>query len=306
MTMENEQVVQLQEQLARVEAERDGYAKVATESLAIRRQCAAEYEAAQAQLAEAVGLFWFIQGYLEEDRNVHVKARIRSFISRHRLDEHDQAGQQEGEYYCKVCRNHGCVSGCHPDYYKQQEAQGAHGDEAVLWEFLDTLREAMDRQALPGAHIRLVWDIGCEWINARAALATQPAAGEPVYQWREDESQRWWTTSKADYEWILGNRPSYQARILWTAPPAAAHGDEAVRKDAERLDFILTKARKVVVECISTGRFDVYVEEGVMGDVAYPGVRREFITGAGSTQELAFKREAIDAAMRAQGDGEVQ
>ncbi|MFC8749733.1 hypothetical protein [Pseudomonas oryzihabitans] len=88
--------------------------------------------------------------------------------------------------------------------------------------------------------------------------------------------------------------------------PAAAHGDEAVRKDAERLDFILTKARKVVVDCISSGRFDVYVEEGIMGDVAYPGVRREFTPGVGSTQELAVMREAIDAAMRAQGDGEVQ
>ena len=49
----------------------------------------------------------------------------------------------------------------------------AHGDEAVLWELLDELRTATDRQALPGAFIRVMWEAGCDWINARAAMRAQ-------------------------------------------------------------------------------------------------------------------------------------
>lgn len=89
---------------------------------------------------------------------------------------------------------------------------------------------------------------------------------------------------------------------VYAAPPAAAHGDEAVRKDAERLDFILTKCRKVVVEMLPRGR-DVYVEEGVMGERTYPAIHRDKDWPAGSAEDFALKRQAIDAAMRAQGDG---
>lgn len=169
----------LTEALARVEAERD-------EARFEVMSYSAQFDAAQAQLAEAVGLFWFIQGYLEEDRNVHVKARIRSFISRHRLDEHAQAKQQEGEYYCKVCRNHGCVSGCHPDYYKQQEAQGAQAvDERAVYETW-LAEKALSLPLLRGVtNLRYLSGNG-QYVNdwamfgymvwiARAALATQPA-----------------------------------------------------------------------------------------------------------------------------------
>ena len=191
-----EENAKLKEELARVEAERD-------EARFEVMSYSAQFDAAQAQLAEAVGLFWFIQGYLEEDRNVHVKARIRSFISRHRLDEHSQAKQQEGEYYCKVCRNHGCVSGCHPDYYKQQEAQGAQAVE-------ETSIQAYQRG-----------------LDDRTALATQPAAyvltkdGE-IY-WEGDDgiviSNTTGDCLDESYEW----RP-----VGFTTQPAvrgAAHGD---------------------------------------------------------------------------------
>nr|WP_288355954.1 DUF3850 domain-containing protein [uncultured Pseudomonas sp.] len=49
----------------------------------------------------------------------------------------------------------------------------AHGDEAVLWELLEELRTATDRQALPGEFIRVMWEAGCDWINARAAMRAQ-------------------------------------------------------------------------------------------------------------------------------------
>lgn len=49
----------------------------------------------------------------------------------------------------------------------------AHGDEVVLWEMLEELRTATDRQALPGEFIRVMWEAGCDWINARAAMRAQ-------------------------------------------------------------------------------------------------------------------------------------
>lgn len=55
----------------------------------------------------------------------------------------------------------------------------AHGDEAVLWELLEELRTATDRQALPGEFIRVMWEAGCDWINARAAMRAQ-GDGESV------------------------------------------------------------------------------------------------------------------------------
>lgn len=54
----------------------------------------------------------------------------------------------------------------------------AHGDEAVLWELLEELRTATDRQALPGEFIRVMWESGCDWINARAAMRAQGGGGE--------------------------------------------------------------------------------------------------------------------------------
>ncbi|WP_273861980.1 hypothetical protein [Pseudomonas sp. LA5] len=56
----------------------------------------------------------------------------------------------------------------------------AHGDEAVLWELLEALRTATDRQALPGEFIRVMWEAGCDWINARAAMRAQ-GGGETLH-----------------------------------------------------------------------------------------------------------------------------
>ncbi len=76
----------------------------------------------KAELAEAVGLLWFIQGYLEEGQDSNVKSKIRSFISRHRLDEHAQAEQQEApapltcEVQRAICGNCGGSGDVHrPD-----------------------------------------------------------------------------------------------------------------------------------------------------------------------------------------------
>lgn len=60
--------------------------------------------------------------------------------------------------------------------------------------------------------------------------ANQPAAGEPVYQYM-GLCHEWVECKQSFYEYQRNH--GYKVRILYPAPPAAAHGDEAVRKDAE-------------------------------------------------------------------------
>lgn len=72
--------------------------------------------------------------------------------------------------------------------------------------------------------------------------------------------------------------------------------------DTERLDFMLSKARNVVVEVAGWGsegsHYEVYVEEGVMGDRQYDAVRftQQNFKG-GSDEGRKIKREAIDLAI---------
>jgi hypothetical protein len=72
--------------------------------------------------------------------------------------------------------------------------------------------------------------------------------------------------------------------------------------DTERLNFMLDKCRKVVVEIEGWGsegrHFAVYVEEGFMSDKTYQAVRltQEELDGA-SEQGRQIKREAIDLAI---------
>lgn len=131
--------------------------------------------------------------------------------------------------------------------------------------------------AMDGLHIS---------IEAWNRRATQPAAGEPVYQWRVPDGERWWTTSKSDYEWILENHPNCQNRILWTVPPAAAHGDEAVRKDAERYRWLRNQEAEHGVSVLNVGSWPL---PATCIALTYP--------------DAEAVDAAIDAAMRAQGDG---
>lgn len=126
---------------------------------------------AQAKLAEAVGLLWFIQGYLEEGQDSNVKSKIRSFISRHRLDEHAQAEQQEAKPVAV-------------------EAQGAQaGDERAAFEestrkVLGVCEPADFLRGSNGEYLmeetRQLHRI-CELY--RAALATQPEVPEQYEYW---------------------------------------------------------------------------------------------------------------------------
>ena len=73
--------------------------------------------------------------------------------------------------------------------------------------------------------------------------------------------------------------------------------------DTERLDFMLRKSRKVVVEIEGWGsegrHYAVYVEEGFMGDHQAPAVRftqQEDFNGV-DPHDVKIKREAIDLAI---------
>lgn len=73
--------------------------------------------------------------------------------------------------------------------------------------------------------------------------------------------------------------------------------------DTERLDFMLSEHRKVVIEIEGWGslgrHYAVYVEEGFMADLQYDAVRftqaEEF--SGNSPQGTAIKRQAIDLAI---------
>ena len=65
--------------------------------------------------------------------------------------------------------------------------------------------------------------------------------------------------------------------------------------DTQRLDFMLGKYRKVVVERIGMGYFSLCVEEGFMGDKKYPSI--EFNEASSIEEILAQKRQAIDLAI---------
>lgn len=70
--------------------------------------------------------------------------------------------------------------------------------------------------------------------------------------------------------------------------------------DTQRLDFMLGKYRKVIVEILPGNRKAVYVEEGSMGDVQHPAVR---VPGdIGADELLEAKRRAIDLAIKVGGE----
>lgn len=84
---------------------------------------------------------------------------------------------------------------------------------------------------------------------------------------------------------------------LLTGPQPAGQDDTA------RLDFMLEKHRKVVVELIPGRRHEVYVEEGFMADKQYPAVTHVGDWANNSTAAKEIKRKAIDIAIAAQQEG---
>jgi len=106
--------------------------------------------------------------------------------------------------------------------------------------------------------------------------AAPVAAGEPVHQWADQDL--WMDGDEADL--ASARAEGFKTRTLWTAPPAAAHGDEAVRKDAERYRWLKENCQ------------DTADDLSVSGQLCF------------GTYQAGQVDEAIDAAMRAQaGEG---
>ena len=99
--------------------------------------------------------------------------------------------------------------------------------------------------------------------------AAQPAAGEP----KPIAYVNYAANGQPYLDWLPGGED--ESHALFGAPPAAAHGDEAVRKDAARYQWLRNRLPG-----------SDYRVAGIVYSEGGEGVD-----------------EAIDAAMRAQGDG---
>jgi hypothetical protein len=114
--------------------------------------------------------------------------------------------------------------------------------------------------------------------------------------------------------WLAGCRP----RVPNGFDPAYVTGAQAQLKmieellasaqpdaldDTDRLNFMLEKHRKVVVELVPGRGHEVYVEEGFMGDKQYPPAAHAGDWADGSAAAKEVKRKAIDVAIAAHRKG---
>ena len=175
--------------------------------------CVLSYaDTGQAQLAEAVGLLEQLTstGCWDVSNSALVERACDIWMA-HRDAKHSKAKNAQAE---------------------QLEAQSTQaGDEHESFEAWhrsvvagDPPHEKYHDGSYVNQHVNRYWT---GWL-ARAALATQPAAGKPVFQLRNPKiGPEWNEVDRVAYE-EFASMPAYERRTLWTAPPAAAHGDEAV------------------------------------------------------------------------------
>lgn len=160
------------------------------------------------------------------------------------------------------------------------------------------------------------WPIREIYTPAAQPAAEQSAPGEVeevevvAHMWQHDETGRVGFVDQQQVDWgFEKNNPRLHlcgplmtvAQHKRIVAQLAARDAGVVRvPDSELLDFILQDHRKVVVERLPHDNFEVYVEEGFMGDKRYPGVRYSGEWEQGSPEALEIQREAIDAALLAQ------
>ncbi|WP_145155498.1 hypothetical protein [Pseudomonas oryzihabitans] len=238
----------LTESLARVEAERD--AERARGDAAV-----GDANEAEAQLAEAVGLLRELSGELcsaaviaahaASAKEIPVSTTLFSPMRKFTLKDAQCKAKTLESILTDECDRLNKFVARHAKAEQQEakpvavEAQGAQaGDEHENFEAWhrsvvagDPPHEKYHDGSYVNQHVNRYWT---GW-QARAALATQPAGGEPVYQWHDETA---WQECNSKREYLHAKDNGIRVRILWTAPPAAAHGDEAVRKDAEYFRFI--------------------------------------------------------------------
>jgi hypothetical protein len=244
------------EALARVEAERDE----ALEFMRINARSGMSYaeqrDTAQAQLAEAEGLLSYL---LPRQTSPVSVDKVKTFLA-----SHAQAEQQEARL-AEMARE-----SLRPENQRIEpveplrvphplEAQGVQAlDERAAFEGLakaQGLSVTRTTQGLAfangtrrdvGDYIDLLSLVSWHFWKARAALATQPAAGKPV-AWMKFDGSRVLTSDvkeKAEQRTLEGKEECAFYNIpLYTAPPAAAHGDEAPGTVRVTADWLKTVHR---------------------------------------------------------------
>lgn len=164
-------------------------------------------------------------------------ARRANAIGAAELPEHlapnqEAQGAQAGyetpipEYFQEACDKFDWT----PEEALRFYAEGKHFDtDRGRTRILDTggiASNALKHASL--AYLEMKGD--AELSELRAALATQPAAGEPV-AWMYDtpNNGRQYSDKRLDHYWWDALKDSYVKGVpLYAAPPASAHGDEAV------------------------------------------------------------------------------
>ena len=134
-----------------------------------------------------------------------------------------------------------------------------------------------------------------EYLN-RGGYATRPAVS--IYELHQVMIAGRWMAITVDGKGVVGLPAELNEHAKHFMLSVFAHVT-----DTQRLDFLLSAYRKVVIElegCGSMGRhYAVYVEEGFMGDKQYEAVRftqaEEF--SGNSPEGAAIKRQAIDLAI---------
>ncbi len=295
----------------------------------------------EAELAEALGEIQIYQQkfrYIAEGGAFYLSTAAECVrLTSSFLAMHANTAQAEQQEVVRTCSDERPCVNCFADNGhclgpNPQEAQGAKaGDErAAFEEWLNEIGLSDKRDAsgsyLP--HEQGLWDA---W-ETRAALATQPAAGEPVATWvaltaagqlRKGDKIRfrfgqetltetvalvldagtereeivynrkrnfYFITSKA----LAGTSSAKEVEVLRAvaAPPAAAHGDEAVPADLKARCQEISQWRKTGV--LQGAALREYAES------RWPGDHSALQMAEHETASEAFQ---IVAAMRAQGDG---
>nr|WP_314585567.1 hypothetical protein [uncultured Pseudomonas sp.] len=272
------------EALARVEAEHADDVKRYRQLL---NEAGRDRYAAQKQLAEAVGLLRkarYLTGY---------DLAIDDFLARHAQAEQQEA--RNAEVACESLRpENRRIEPVEPLRVPHTlEAQGAQAGD--FWKYADKFK----------GRGCFTWPELEDAFNSGAALATQPAAGDPV-AWIIESPEGCAPCKSINSLKHMAERyaaAGWSVTPLYAAPPAAAHGDEAV-----------AFANELISGALEGGDFcgadiqELAVKHGLLREERREKpCREEGCTCAeyGFPTEC-YRKTAALAAMRAQGDGEIE
>lgn len=366
--------------LSRVRTQNEMLRDKCSEYVAFIEKLLCQRNTAQAQLAEAVGLLSDTAGCVRiEGLYPYHYRRIEVFLARHaqaaEVTGNSRGPAQAEQQEAKPATFADAIMNPPRLPPRLKEAQGAQAsefqreDRYIVIKRKDFYRLPMEmrlqfsmalRELAPRLPKREYLVVESDWpeyeptwaaiqarVEGRAALAAQPAAGEPVSEFFVDFD----TLRKALSIYGLAAPVSNEelglqmdrqavrvieavARLPFPYPPAAAHGDELYTARA-RLSETLSLLRKVDenghgldgdlhadIQSFLAGNHAAHVDDGVREDAerwrygaehGFPDAMRQIHPVEGPVywvrdwqqggEQFETAEAAIDAAMRAQGDG---